>query len=718
MSAPSVYDPVVSQVQRVRRSLSGVMWMRIALQTVGAGCAALWLLTQLRRMAVVENWTIAVSTVATIVFAVGLAVVLMLVLVRRQGTLSDLRAALWIEEQRSAGYALVTWVEQWAAGSARSVWLAQRIASATSDSLAHARTLVAPFARKQLLGPALFAVGAGALLLLASPFDAAGIGRGIRTPFAATAGATTADRAIGAWTVRVEPPAYTGLPARSFGDVSSLEALSGSAITVVGSDTEPDHVRMRIVTDSAAQGQNVAVQPQRTGWQFDVTAEADPAELRIERGTHARLLLVEGRGDSIPRVTLTRPARDSVLRAPEGRVPLVAILHDDIGLQRAAFDVVVSSGEGEQFTVRNVTIGARAYGGAEGRSTDRARLRTDTLRATLDITALNLKAGDIVHIRAVARDRHPLASREAGTSETRAFRIARPSEYDSVAVEPAPPPEVDKSLMSQRMLLMLTERLQKRRAQLPAQTVQDESRKLAKDQARLRQSVGDAVFQRLTGEAGGEHSHFAGDGHEHGVDDVDGKLALSGVNAQGMLEEGDDAPVLAINKPLLEAYNAMWDAGRALEQTELRSAMVFMKQALDAIERARAAQRLYLRGKPPTVIIDIGKVRLTGKDTGATSSRAARPTLPNYFAAKEARLLRAGELMQRDVLAARDSLAILRLESLHDAPLFAQSLAALIEAVNAPADARDITEPFLHARRVLGGLERVPANPWSRGGPP
>lgn len=725
-------DPVLVQVKQLRRSLSFIVWTRVVLQAIGTGFASFWLLTQLHRYAAGRGLAQSVPRNAAVVLASVLAAIVLSTLVRRHGSLSALRTALWIEERRSAGYALVTWIEQWTMGRAQSEWLAQRIASTAADTLAYARSRIAPFARSHLAGPALFAIGAGTLLLLLSPFETLEVGREGRAPITGRIVTLKSDRPFAAWTVRVVPPAYTGLPAQTLGNASSLHALSGSAITVVGTDATPDSVRMRIVTDSAARARAVAVQPQPNGWQFAITAVEYPAELRVERGTHARLLLVEGRADSIPRVILLRPARDSVLREPVGRVPLVAVLQDDIGLRRAAFEVVVSSGEGEQFTVRNLTLGARTYDAALGR----AASRTDTLNATLDIGSLNLKAGDILHVRAVARDGHPLASREAGTSETRAFRIARPSEYDSVAVEPAPPPEVDKSLMSQRMLLMLTERLQQRRPKLPAATVQDESRKLAKDQARLRQAVGDAVFQRLTGDAGGEHSHFAGDGHEHGVDEVDGKLGMSGMNAQGMLEEGDDAPVLAINKPLLEAYNAMWDAGRALEQTELPSAMVFMKQALDAIERARSAQRLYLRGKPPTVIIDIAKVRLTGKDTGTTSARAARPTLPNRLAAKEARLLRAGDLLQHDVLAARDSLAILRLESLQDAPVFAQALASLLDVINASVGTRvrassvatgttassigvvNITEPFLQARRVLGSIERVPTNAWSRGGPP
>jgi hypothetical protein len=109
-------------------------------------------------------------------------------------------------------------------------------------------------------------------------------------------------------------------------------------------------------------------------------------------------------------------------------------------------------------------------------------------------------------------DAHPSADREYGSSETRAFRMARIAEYDSVAVEPAPPPEVDKSLLSQRMLLLLTEKLDKAQRRLARPEVLRESQKLARDQARLRLAVGDVVFQRLSGESAAEHAHSAGDG--------------------------------------------------------------------------------------------------------------------------------------------------------------------------------------------------------------
>jgi hypothetical protein len=617
------------------------------------------------------------------------------------------RTALWIEEHGDTGFALVTWVEHTLAGEPPSARLARTVAQVSASSMTAAQAALMPLARTQLRGPLVFVIGAVLVLtltertarLMPSPnaTRAAGVGtRGERR-----------DVAIGAWRIRVTPPAYSGLATRTLGDTNVVRALSGTRIELLGQDALPDSVVMRDLNDSSARSRPAALERTADGWRSVVMAGERPTEVRVRRDRFAKLLLVEGVADSIPRVTLVAPERDSVLRVATGRLSLQATVHDDLGLQHAAFEIVISSGEGERFTVRTQRVGARTF--------DRAR--EATLTAALELSTLALGPGDVVHLRAVARDGHPLADREIGTSETRSFRIARPSEYDSIAVEPAPPPEVDKSLLSQRMLLMLTERLEARRPRITPEVLRAESRVLARDQGRLRQAVGDAVFQRLTGDAGGEHSHSADDGHDHGVEAIGGKLALSGVNAQGMLEEGDDAPVIAINKPLLEAYNAMWDAGRALEQAEPKAAIPFMRIALEAIERARAASRLYLRGRPPTVIIDLAKIRLVGKDTGAPVARVARDALPRRSAAREARLLGAAALVVTDAAAARDSLAVLRVESLADAPAFADAVGALLEAF-AGAPGTDVTEPFLRARRVLGGIERVPSATWSRGGPP
>lgn len=725
MNAATDYGRIIADLNRVRQRLSRIVWGRTVLVSIGAGLI-MWLITSraLQLLAGAGQSVVTSSTVGLVASVIAVAVC-GAVLSRRHGSVTPVRAALWMEEHESVGYALVTLAEHArmvpdAAGAAPASGglarlLAELSTSASMNAMSSARAALPTVMRTQWSGPFAFVAGAAIvawLTLLHAPMTGSAVSNDRGAGTLGTAGVSP----IGAWRVRLTPPAYTGLAAQTLGDVATLRALDGSRIDVDADGPTPDSVRVRRLDDSSRTALRGVIDSVKDGeiigargaWRLHVIAVDAPMEIRVARGGTVRLLLVEGFGDSIPRVSLTTPTRDSVLRRAEGRVALSADVHDDVGLARAAFEVVVTSGEGERFTVRSEQIGARAWAGA------RDATLAATMTASLDLGAMKLVPGDVVHLRAIARDAHPASAHEAGTSETRSFRIARAQEYDSVAVEPAPPPDVDKSLLSQRMLLMLTEKLETRRRTLPPPVVRAESGTLARDQARLREAVGDAVFQRLTGEGGGEHSHAPGDGHNHGVESIGGKLAMSGVNASGMLEEGDDAPVVAINKPLLEAYNAMWDAGRALEQAELRAAIPFMRIALAAIERARAASRLYLRGRPPTVILDLAKIRLTGKDTAAPAPRVARLALPTRAAAREARLLSAAALVATDAAAARDSLAILRLEAVSDAPIFAQALATLLEAM-ARGGRTDVTEPFLRARRTLGGIERVPANAWSRG---
>ncbi|HEX6631280.1 MAG TPA: hypothetical protein VF048_09325, partial [Gemmatimonadaceae bacterium] len=383
-----------------------------------------------------------------------------------------------------------------------------------------------------------------------------------------------------------------------------------------------------------------------------------------------------------------------------------------------------SSGEGESFTFRSGTLGAASHRGA----------RDAGMRASLSVTQLQLKPGDIVHVRAVARDGNTLGGPGVGASETRAIRIARAGEYDSVAVEGAPPPTPDSSALSQRMLLVLTQRLQQRRPKLDRATLLAESQAIGRDQTRLRKQVGEIVYARL-GEGSGEHAHGPGDGHDHaneGRVDADALLAqAAAATTVGMPEaldfHGDETPVVAINKPLLEAYNHMWDAARELEVGEPGRAIPPMQRALAALQKARQAERVYLRGRPPTIVVDIARVRLQGKETGADNVRQPHPA-EDDAAGRRARRLDAALVLLEGASgagasgaasaragAAIDSLLLLRVDALGEDPALA---GALDEAVRRLRGGQDATDALRRARRAASGATVArPALPRWSGGP-
>jgi hypothetical protein len=299
----------------------------------------------------------------------------------------------------------------------------------------------------------------------------------------------------------------------------------------------------------------------------------------------------------------------------------------------------------------------------------------------------------------------------------------------------------DTAALSQRMLLMLTETLVRRAAGRPPlarEAVVRESRGIAADQARLRRRVSDLVFQRAGGSdaGGGEHAHFAGDGHDHAAEDARALpqltpeqllAAASRATGSGAGQTGgrgeDEAPVVAVNRPLLEAYNAMWDAGRALELGEPREAIAPMRRAIAAIQRARNAERIYLRGRPPAVVVDLAKVRLAGGVRGDTLRPAARTAawsaLDPAARGRAASLDRALALLPRDARAAADTLALLRVRALAEAPPLA---AALGDALAALQGGRDATPALVRARRAAldgaaAGGGATAAGAWGTGVP-
>jgi len=513
----------------------------------------------------------------------------------------------------------------------------------------------------------------------------------------------------------------------------SIAALVGSTV-ILEAPGNGDGVVVR------AGEQSISVQPVGDAWRVTVTVVGRPSLLRLRHGSVERIVALEPRLDSTPVVRLLLPARDTVVRTVRGELRLSAEAHDDIGLASAAFEYIVSSGEGESFKFKSGTLGTRRVDSG----------RDATVSVTLGLDGLALKPGDMVHLRAAARDGNTVSGPGVGASETRVLRVARAGEYDSIAVEGAPPPEADKSLISQRMLILLAEALERRRPTLARESLLSESRNIARDQTRLRKRVGDIIFQRLgnnpTGEEGRDPAEApASDSAAPVVDSAAGDSvrrakaragrtprevaaadsadsaraallrAASAATGRGdeILDfEGDETPVVAINRPLLEAYNAMWEASRELDQGETGRALPPMRRALAAIQRARQAERVYLRGKASAVVVDLARVRLTGKENGATSIRIPRPPTDPAAARRAERLAAAIELASRSPAAAIDSIVLLRVESIDAAPRLA---AALADAIDGMRSGRDATDLLARARRIADGTVRgsAPLGAWS-----
>ncbi len=577
------------------------------------------------------------------------------------------KVALWIEERiPDLHYSLVTAIQP------------ERSAFADGIESAVAREDIAGVvsrAFRRAVIPALAAVAVAAALLYVSPSSGLSpSGLLGRLTGAAGNGSAPVGSRLEKINVDLTPPLYTGEKTTTLDDPSSVAGLIGSRIVVRG-DGSPDGV-------TAGLG-NSAIQTQgsRGGWAVTVVMPAKPVALTLHDRQFERIIVLEPKTDSPPKIVLTSPMRDTTMRVAKLVINLNAAATDDIGLSGAYFEYLVTTGSGEIFSARTITTPVVRFGGN----------RTGKISSTLDLATLKLNQGDIVSIRAIAQDINTLSGPGLATSDTRTFRVARADEYDSVAVDAAAPPPVDSSALSQRMLIMMTEKLVKDDKKISHSEKVRRSGEIGDLEDRVRKRVHEILFesQDLFGQ------EKAGDPPP----DIE------------QMEPADNVTE-AKNPDLSLAYNALWQAVRSLQIAEPAAALPPMRVALKALDKVRLANRLYLRGIPPKVIVDIARVRMAGKEKGSASTRTPRSSADASHVDLERRFSNAIELLQSSPANAIRDLTLLRVDALSSSPAFA---AALSDAVDAFRKEKDATLPLLRARRALSGdpVSRPGLSSWS-----
>jgi len=139
-----------------------------------------------------------------------------------------------------------------------------------------------------------------------------------------------------------------------------------------------------------------------------------------------------------------------------------------------------------------------------------------------------------------------------------------------------------------------------------------------------------------------------------------------------------------------------------------------MRVALTALDRARLAQRLYLRGAQPKIIVDLARVRLTGKEKGLSNVRSPRSFADSMRVQLAIRFDSAMGLIRSSPSRAVSELSLLRADALSSLPALASALG---EATAAMRAGRDATTALIRARRALEiSPEGKPGLPiWSGG---
>jgi hypothetical protein len=566
---------------------------------------------------------------------------------RRRHTVSLARVGLWVEERvPKLDYALVTSLDpKLPSDSSLRPPLAAVVDKVNLPEVA-LRVAVPAYVRVALL-----VLLAAFLLARVMPLHSLD-GMVATGPATATTSSMRGVQRLVGWHVHIDPPAYAHASSSDLTDPSTITALPGSTITVHGPG-EPEGLVAPI-----------PITPAAGGWDAVFPMPRDPTALRFADGSDSRVVALVPRVDEPPTVVLELPRADTTYRTAPQSIVLEARATDDIGLADGWFEVIVSTGQTEgNFKSVTDTLGRVKFSSA----------LTGGLRATL---SLPLEPGTQLSIRAIARDGNDVTGPGVGASDTRTLRIARPEEYDSLSVAAAAPPILDKALMSQRMLVMETEALVARRKKLDHAHWVSESVRLGNEQERLRQAVDDILNAAPA-------SDTSGGGEPGERDDIDASKGGAG-SATGTRERGF----------FQTAYQAMTDAATSLAVGFPDTALPHERKALSALDSARVSNRLYLRGTPPTIIVNTARVRLAGPPGGPTADTAAPAPRSPSPRADSLRTIVLRYIEQPSIRP--DSLSLLQVAALG----VDTALASALGAATAARDSVQLRAALVRVRRV------------------
>ena len=337
----------------------------------------------------------------------------------------------------------------------------------------------------------------------------------------------------------IEPPAYTGLPPRTLRDPSEIDAVEGSAATVVMG---------RFTTRAVLE---------RTGY------------LAIGEGDSRRTIPVVVSPDALPSVRLTAPGRDLVYAGGTARITFDAHATDDFGLRSLALKYTKVSGSGENFTFQDGEIPL---------DVSKANGRDWTGRASRSLAELDLKDGDVFVYRAEAADARP----GGGVASSDAFFIEI-SKLGAAAGDAFTMPEEEtRYALSQQMLIVKTERLHQRRGGMAPAAVTEEALNLAVEQRMIRAEFVFMLGGEIESEdVEAEQSNELQEGRlrNQGQRDLRGAtVAMS--QAEKLLTGGNTGDALAAERAAVAALQRAFARGR------------YILRALAARSQLDAARRL------------------------------------------------------------------------------------------------------------------------------
>lgn len=467
--------------------------------------------------------------------------------------------------------------------------------------------------------------------------------------------------------VSIVPPGYTGLAASRLEDPVEVVAPAGSRVEVALLPGRED-VRAGLSINGAEQA---PMQPAAEGALIAAFTPKEAGSVAVypasEAGDRDPILLpLRVVDDRPPEVRIVQPKAD-ILVDPAVRPKTLVVefeASDDYGLGAIRLEYIRSVGEGDAAEFTRGELGVTIVGRREGASVG---------RCTIDLDKLGLTPGSALVYHVAAQDRNSISGPSTGLSESLVFEIAAPKPPESITIDDLRPEDMQRFLMSQRMILENTLKLEAQRAKLPREQLLARSTEIAGDQREFKESFSQFIEIHQTD----DHRHDGGaapgvSGFEQARQAVEEAPHAEGESDP--VEEGREAneraaeaevaqhqhgaaelegPVQGPTRELMLAVRAMWDAEGSLGIGETDKAIPSERRALEHLKRAQRAVRYHPRVAVKTKPIDL-KRRYSGElaEVRSRVERIAKRELP------------AGEAVLRDALGrlARALDAALRLD--------------------------------------------------------
>ncbi|MFC3714062.1 DUF4175 domain-containing protein [Sphingoaurantiacus capsulatus] len=436
----------------------------------------------------------------------------------------------------------------------------------------------------------------------------------------------------------LDPPAYTGLPARSETRLDARAPQGSQVGWRLRFDPQPATAAILF-----HDGRRLALRRNGDEW---------TASHRLDRSALYRVVPTGGEGpplpplhrldatpDAPPRLRVIAPERSVTLLADQADWPLLFEATDDYAVApTASLRVTVTEGEGENISFKERLLTLSGSGEAKRR---RFAIRLDPRQLAL------ARGNDIVAQLTIRDLRRPASHVVRGPSVI--LRWPKEMEMAGDGIEGMMRKTLPAYFRSQRQIIIDAEKLLRERRQLSADTFLERSDKLGVDQRLLRLRYGQFLGEVSEGEpeppptndapATGEEAkegHSADDGHDHGgsASSATGGTQAFGnagdvMGAYGHTHDESEAATLIDPETraiLKKALDEMWQSELHLRQGDPKQALPFAYKALAFIKQVQQSQRIYLaRVGPELPPIDETR-RMTGKREGI--ERRPLPPLP------------------------------------------------------------------------------------------